>query len=436
MLGANAMPGHRLVNRAPRNSEPRAQPRGRSPKPLDPDASRAARLGAELRALRTAHGLTLEALSVRIDYSSQHISEIERGRATVTEPFVHACEAEFGADGALMRLLPDVIFEAACRRSARVAARRGAAMYGYRDDQTDPADLRDPAGTGAAAARRLRVATAPMAGRKVDPALPRHWERLLAVIGTHDAAHGPHEVLGAARPELRLIAEHRQVARGRLRVALMGVEARWALFTGWLCEDTGDRRGRAALVERALCLAREADQPDLVAWARARQAQWSDAPRAIRLAEAGLRTPRAGAHTRALCAVRAACAHAHIEDAEMVKRMLAQAHEFAAQDSPAPPLATSLPVAEHIMRRWEARCWAALEPTKGVALYDEVLGDWPRGWTRDRGLYLARLARACADAGELDRARAEGRRALAIARVTNSSVVARELTRLIAALRA
>jgi hypothetical protein len=40
--------------------------------------------------------------------------------------------------------------------------------------------------------------------------------------------------------------------------------------------------------------------------ARARQAQWADVWSAVRLAEIGLRTPRAGAHTRALCAVRAA----------------------------------------------------------------------------------------------------------------------------------
>jgi hypothetical protein len=91
----------------------------------------------------------------------------------------------------------------------------------------------------------------------------------------------------------------------------------------------------------------------------------------------------------------------------------------------------SVPLVEHVVRRWEARCWAALSPARGVALYDNVLRDWPRSRTRDGGLYLARLARACADAGELDRARAEGRKALAIARATRSSVAARELKRLI-----
>jgi len=97
-------------------------------------------------------------------------------------------------------------------------------------------------------------------------------------------------------------------------------------------------------------------------------------------------------------------------------------------------LSVSVPLAEHVVRCWDARCWAALSPVKGVELYDSVLGDWPRGRTRDGGLYLARLARACADTGELDRARAEGRKALAIARKTRSTVAARELKQLTASL--
>jgi hypothetical protein len=141
-------------------------------------------------------------------------------------------------------------------------------------------------------------------------------------------------------------------------------------------------------------------------------------------------------HTRALCAVRAAHAHAHIGNADATERLLARAHDLATKDSPTAPLSVSVPLAEHVVRCWEARCWAALAPTKGVALYDSVLRDWPRGRTRDGGLYLARLARACADAGELDRAEVEGRKALAIARTTRSSVAARELKQLATTLNA
>jgi hypothetical protein len=71
--------------------------------------------------------------------------------------------------------------------------------------------------------------------------------------------------------ELPVIAEHRKVATGDLRTALMRVEARWAVHGAWLCEDTGDRRERAARLEHALCLGHEADHPDLIASVAARE---------------------------------------------------------------------------------------------------------------------------------------------------------------------
>jgi hypothetical protein len=116
-------------------------------------------------------------------------------------------------------------------------------------------------------------------------------------------------------------------------------------------------------------------------------------------------------------------------------RSIAEAETLLAQDSP--PLPPPGPgMSELLVRRWEARCWAELEPARGVALYDDIMRDWPRGWTRDGGLYLAYLALACACAGELDRARAEGRKALAIVRRTQSATAARELQQLGAALSA
>jgi hypothetical protein len=66
-----------------------------------------------------------------------------------------------------------------------------------------------------------------------------------------------------------------------------------------------------------------------------------------------------------------------------------------------------------------------------VALYDDLLRDWPRAvGRRDGGFYQARLAIACAASGPLDRARAEGRKALTTARATQSATAARELRQL------
>ncbi|MGH2941916.1 MAG: hypothetical protein ACRDLN_03955 [Solirubrobacteraceae bacterium] len=140
------------------------------------------------------------------------------------------------------------------------------------------------------------------------------------------------------RRELRLIAGQRAAARGDLRVALMCVEACWSEFGSWLAHDCGDRRERDALLSHALHLAREADYHDMLAWARARLAQWSDAPMALRYAEAGLRTPGAGAHARAMCATRVAHAHARVGDAEAAERSIAEAERLIGEEStPLPP---------------------------------------------------------------------------------------------------
>ena len=72
---------------------------------------------------------------------------------------------------------------------------------------------------------------------------------------------------------------------------------------------------------------------------------------------------------------------------------------------------------------------------QAVGLDDEALRDWPCDEVRDRGLHRSRLALACAQAGELDRAKAEGTQALAIAKQTGSVAATRELRRLGAVLR-
>lgn len=411
---------------------------GRPLKAVDPDASAAARLGADLRALRVERELTLSELGDKIGFSAQYISGAELARTTVSARFVAACDRVLGADGALVALLPDVVWEKKLRRQQRSNARDRLApplrpASGHREggDHLNPADRRGLVDARAAAALGPGTAVAPAAARDIDPALPEHLTSLLAILGAHDAAYGPREVLDTVRRELQVIAGDRQVARGDLRTVLMRVEARWAVYGAWLCEDTGDRRGRVALLDHALQLAREGDHPDLMAWARARQTQWTDPPRAIRLAEAALRMPRAGAHTRALCAVRAAHAHARIADTDTTARLLADAHTLAAQQSAPPPLPADTSLSEFLVRCWEARCWALLEPAKGVALYDDLLRDWPRAvGRRDGGLYRARLAITCAASGELDRARAEGRKALTTARVTQSATAARELRQL------
>jgi len=433
-----------------------AQPRrGRPPNPLDPAASHAARLGAEVRARRQARRLTLQALGDLTGYTPQYVSEIERAKGAPTRPFIEACDAALDAHGALLALLPAAAHERETKRQERAARRahtrgggepmalRLAAEYSEAGAQdVDPTNRRGLIGAGASAAAALGLGAAavPTRARQIDPELPAHWTRLLRLLGRHDMLCGPQDVLDSVRRELGLITEHRQAARGELRVDLMRVEARWSDLAAWLSEDTGQPRTRDAYTDRALWLAREADAPELVAFARTRQSEWAAMARnarAVALADAALSVPGASAQTRAWCARQAALGHALAGDAVACERRLHDAYGFLEHtDSPVPPWAHEFRVTHSGLLATEVCCWLYLEPRKAIPLYDRALRDWPRDEARDAGLHRARLALACAAAGERDRATAEGRRAYASARATGSNAAARELKRLGAELRA
>ena len=100
--------------------------RGRPPKQVDASVSCAARLGAEIRACRAAHDLTLHALASRIGYTPQHISEVELTRASASEAFVAACDRALDAQGRLLALYPAVRLEQVVARERRETSRRGA----------------------------------------------------------------------------------------------------------------------------------------------------------------------------------------------------------------------------------------------------------------------------------------------------------------------
>jgi len=307
-------------------------------------------------------------------------------------------------------------------------------------EPTDRRGLLNAAGVAALGAAGVASVAAPAQAHQIDPELPAHWDNLLRLLGRLDMLRGPQDVLDTVRRETQLIAGYRQSARGKLRVALMRVEARWSDLAAWLSEDTGRTHDRDAWTERAGQLAQEADDLELVAFSRARQAEWAAMahnPRAAGLAEAALSVRGVSAQTRAWSARQAALGHAYAGDGAACERRLHDAYGFLEHaDSPVPPWAHEFRVTRSGTRATEACCWLAMAPAKAVGLYEEALRDWPRDEVRDRGLHRSRLALACAQAGELDRAKAAGTQALVIAKQTGSMAAARELRRLGAVLRA
>jgi hypothetical protein len=300
----------------------------------------------------------------------------------------------------------------------------------------DPCNRRDllDAAAGVALGATALGPEAPAAAREVDPELPAHWTHLLEVLSRHDDAFGAHDVLDVVRHQLTLIAAARQVARAQLRNQLLRVESRWTEFAAFLSNDVGQKRRRDTYTHRVLQLARETDDRDGTALALMRRGQWAvqelDPHSGVEFTQAALRVAGTSGHVRARCALRAANSHALAGDDLACQRRLDDAYGLA-EPAGAPGAVTTVAV-----RATEARSWLWMQPRKAISLYEEALRRWPRDQVRDGGLQQARLALACAGAGEMDRARAEGRKALTIVKQTKSATATRELRRLGAALAA
>jgi transcriptional regulator with XRE-family HTH domain len=321
------------------------------------------------------------------------------------------------------------------RALGHTVAVRWAPLHDTGED-VDPLSRRSLIGAGVGAALGLNATTAPAAAREIDPELVSHWRRLLRVLGRHDAMFGPHEVLDSVRREIDLIAQHRRVARSALQIQLLSVESRWAWLASWLSNDSGDWHRRDLWADRSLQLARQASDPDMVAWALVWQSRWAamrqDARGAIALAEAAQRTPGAADKIRGLGALKEAHGHAVAGDIVACERRLADAHGRLDDDDPmtlSDDLGRRDDSAAPYVPADEARCWLVLRPQKAVAMLEGALRAWPRDRTRGLGVQQARLALACA-ADDLDRAAAEGIRALDMARTTGSDMTMRELKRL------
>jgi hypothetical protein len=73
-----------------------------------------------------AENLTLNALSLRIGYTPQHISDVELAKTAVSEHFVAAVDQTLDAQGQIVALYPSFVIEREIERQKRATARREA----------------------------------------------------------------------------------------------------------------------------------------------------------------------------------------------------------------------------------------------------------------------------------------------------------------------
>jgi len=228
--------------------ERQSRRRGRPPKPLDADGSKAARLGVEVRRRREGRELTQKALAALTGFSPQHLSEVERGEASVSEHFIQACDDALGADGRLVELLPPVIYERARARWSNRAAQHSIPTRLPSPTKTSPAskptatDCVKPTPIAAAADAEV-IAEMICALRRVDNRFGGGSAK--GIVWSY--------LKGEVHPMLRGAQAQGSVPR-RLLLAV----AELTQLAGWISHDVGENSRAREYFGESLRLARAA----------------------------------------------------------------------------------------------------------------------------------------------------------------------------------
>ncbi|MDT0446053.1 tetratricopeptide repeat protein [Streptomyces johnsoniae] len=224
------------------------------------------------------------------------------------------------------------------------------------------------------------------------------------------------------------------------RQELLGTGSRVAEFLGWLFQDLGDFRTAAYWSDRSMEWAQEAADDQMQSYVLFRKANQATAQanpqRAVGLARAAQRMPGMMPRITALAAQQEAQGHALMGNPKAALAKFDEAHALASRANATDPgrtLDTSYCTPTYVeMQR--ANCWMDLgDPRRAAQLFEAGLAAVPQVFRNDRGVYLARLARAYVVADEPERGADAATKALTIAGQTGS---ARTMNELAAVLRA
>ncbi|MFF3442100.1 helix-turn-helix domain-containing protein [Streptosporangium sp. NPDC002721] len=432
---------------------------------LHPQRSARDRFGFELRSWRKARGLSQARLGAKVHVSADLVRLVEVAERWPTRDFTERCDHALDTVGALVRLWEAVEDE-------RHESSRAADNAAHTDKRSVGTDGLVGAMSDLSAGERIVVQMMSLTGEPVAVSMDRRtfmsgiaaipamgWlgqnrigpagvpapvsegdlrdvlqnmRQLWGILASQDNILGAHAVVSTAVHQVSILRELSCAASGRSRATVMDLQATYAEFSSWLVDDLGDRNAGQHWINNALQWAHEADNDLLVGYVLMRQSQRAgevgDTASAVGLAQAAQRRRGLTNRVHSAAAQYEARGHALADDETAFCAAIELARDLATH---APPLAagdwapwcTPAYVTIH-----EAAGWAELgEHHKAIATYEQALTDWPAEFQRDRGLYLGRMARSHALAGEPEQAVQTANVALGIARGTNSARIVGEL---------
>jgi tetratricopeptide (TPR) repeat protein len=230
---------------------------------------------------------------------------------------------------------------------------------------------------------------------------------------------------------------------GSTRQSLLRIGSRVAEFLGWLHQDLGDFRAASYWSDRSMEWAQEAADDHMQSYVLFRKSHQAtaraNAQQAVGLSRAAQRIQNLTPTIKALAIQQEAVAYALQHNPRAALTKFDEAHEFASastENSAESTLDTSYCTPTYIEIQ-RANCWIDLgEPKRAIRLFEDELKSLPQVYRNDRGVYLARLARAYVAAHEHDRGAEAASKALAIVAQTGSARTFAELASVASAIEA
>ncbi len=385
----------------------------------------------ELVKLRVRAGFSQEALAEHLQVSRSSIARWERGP---TEPYPRVRTAYAAALGVTVAQLEVVL------RSERRPALGGPPVYPHADRSTDPTRRQVIAGLSAMAFDALALGVkVPNSKRLSHPTPIEHFAELRQTLIDADAIYGGGHVLAAVCDQAVQLDHLRRAARPGDVKAVTRAQAEFAELAGWITQDLCDYASSLRWLDHALMLAEMSESRDTVVFVLSRRSQLAadmgDAGAAVLSAQRAGQLAEPGSRTTVLTKVYGGNGMALAGEPDDAYRLYEEAQielESARYDDTRPWMSW---LDDSYLQAQYATCLLSVDEYEAAAdEFDHVLEQLSAAFHRERGLYLARAARAKTCSGEIDDGVRYGSQALDIAATSTSARLQREVRQLVAEL--
>jgi transcriptional regulator with XRE-family HTH domain len=393
--------------------------------------SSATPFGVELRRLRLAAGHSTQGLAQLIQYSKSHVSKVETGRKTPSLDFARRADAALTAQGHLITLAIATGTSHHTERSEELRLEI-ARLASVNEDTSGPSLAPDSYD------RDIQSSTS--TGTSFDTVVTDHsLESFLTLYeNMRDLGQtlSPSSMMEMFKPHTAALRELALHVDPSLSSQVLLLAARFAEYTGWMAQETGDDVGALRWTDQAVELAQRAGDQDMVAYAYVRRANIAlyqqDAYGTVSFAKQA-QAMNCSTRVKGLAVQREAQGHALAGDYSAFRRCIQLSAELLSANTEErtnrPILgSTKIPDTVALAEGWSLHDLG--RSAEAVEILTRLFDRTPKKLTRAWGRIGARLALALASIREIDRACEIVQPILVVSPVIESATIRADLRQL------